>query len=135
MFRNAVQPRCTGRAGQLRGCAGRVGTPGAGDGRWSASVGQAAAKLPARRHATELLPCAAAGRGRPGQGARRRPTQAVDSGMKPNDFDVWMKGGLEAVEAALDRFVPSGAPAGLGEAMRYGVLDGGKRVRPLLVLA
>jgi hypothetical protein len=27
------------------------------------------------------------------------------------------------------------APAGLGEAMRYGVLDGGKRLRPLLVLA
>jgi farnesyl diphosphate synthase len=27
------------------------------------------------------------------------------------------------------------APAGLGEAMRYAVLDGGKRLRPLLVLA
>jgi farnesyl diphosphate synthase len=31
--------------------------------------------------------------------------------------------------------VPLDAPAGLGEAMRYGVLDGGKRLRPLLVLA
>ena len=31
--------------------------------------------------------------------------------------------------------MPADAPAGLGEAMRYGVLDGGKRVRPLLVLA
>jgi farnesyl diphosphate synthase len=31
--------------------------------------------------------------------------------------------------------VPADAPAGLGEAMRYGVLDGGKRLRPLLVLA
>ena len=31
--------------------------------------------------------------------------------------------------------VPSAAPAGLGQAMRYGVLDGGKRLRPLLVLA
>ena len=33
------------------------------------------------------------------------------------------------------RWVPADAPAGLGEAMRYGVLDGGKRLRPLLVLA
>jgi farnesyl diphosphate synthase len=55
--------------------------------------------------------------------------------MRPDDFDVWMKGELDLVEAALDRFVPGGAPAGLGEAMRYGVLDGGKRLRPLLVLA
>ena len=31
--------------------------------------------------------------------------------------------------------MPADAPAGLGEAMRYGVLDGGKRLRPLLVLA
>jgi farnesyl diphosphate synthase len=31
--------------------------------------------------------------------------------------------------------VPAESPAGLGEAMRYGVLDGGKRLRPLLVLA
>jgi len=31
--------------------------------------------------------------------------------------------------------VTADAPAGLGEAMRYAVLDGGKRLRPLLVLA
>jgi len=31
--------------------------------------------------------------------------------------------------------VVADAPAGLGEAMRYAVLDGGKRLRPLLVLA
>ncbi|MDP3311476.1 MAG: polyprenyl synthetase family protein [Polaromonas sp.] len=30
---------------------------------------------------------------------------------------------------------PGPAPAGLGDAMRYAVLDGGKRLRPLLVLA
>ena len=40
-----------------------------------------------------------------------------------------------AVESALEAWVPAEAPAGLGEAMRYGVLDGGKRLRPLLVLA
>ena len=39
------------------------------------------------------------------------------------------------MEAALESWVPADAPAGLGEAMRYGVLDGGKRLRPLLVLA
>jgi farnesyl diphosphate synthase len=42
---------------------------------------------------------------------------------------------LRRVEAALSTWVPADAPAGLGLAMRYGVLDGGKRLRPLLVLA
>ena len=42
---------------------------------------------------------------------------------------------LQVIEAALERWVPVDAPAGLGEAMRYAVLDGGKRLRPLLVLA
>jgi farnesyl diphosphate synthase len=55
--------------------------------------------------------------------------------MKLADFDVWARTELEAVEQALERWVPTDAPAGLGLAMRYGVLDGGKRVRPLLVLA
>ncbi|KQW35972.1 polyprenyl synthetase family protein [Rhizobacter sp. Root404] len=55
--------------------------------------------------------------------------------MKLSEFDIWMRREAEAVEAALDNWVPADAPAGLGMAMRYGVLDGGKRVRPLLVLA
>jgi farnesyl diphosphate synthase len=55
--------------------------------------------------------------------------------VKVADFDLWMREQLAAVEAALERWVPVAAPAGLGEAMRYGVLDGGKRLRPLLVLA
>jgi farnesyl diphosphate synthase len=55
--------------------------------------------------------------------------------MNLADFDAWARGELEAVERALERWVPADAPAGLGLAMRYGVLDGGKRVRPLLVLA
>jgi len=50
-------------------------------------------------------------------------------------FDAWMRAGQVRVEAALERWVPAEAPAGLGVAMRYGVLDGGKRLRPLLVLA
>ena len=55
--------------------------------------------------------------------------------MRAAEFDTWMRSGLDAVESALDRWVPANAPEGLGRAMRYGVLDGGKRVRPLLVLA
>ncbi|WP_332814593.1 polyprenyl synthetase family protein [Ramlibacter sp.] len=55
--------------------------------------------------------------------------------LAPFDFPAWSAGRLAQVEAALDRWVPSDAPAGLGEAMRYAVLDGGKRLRPLLVLA
>ncbi len=51
------------------------------------------------------------------------------------NFDHWARSELEAVEAALGAWVPGDAPAGLGQAMRYGVLDGGKRLRPLLVLA
>lgn len=55
--------------------------------------------------------------------------------MKRAEFDSWMRAEAEAVEAALQAWVPADAPAGLGLTMRYGVLDGGKRVRPLLVLA
>ena len=51
------------------------------------------------------------------------------------EYDTWASAELAAVEAALDACVPADAPAGLGQAMRYGVLDGGKRLRPLLVLA
>ena len=63
-------------------------------------------------------------------------------------LDTWMQQRLVAVEQALDRWVsncPDGvpptatsahaAPDELVEAMRYSVLDGGKRLRPLLVMA
>jgi farnesyl diphosphate synthase len=55
--------------------------------------------------------------------------------MEAKDFGRWVDSSLSGVEAALDSLVPAGAPAGLGEAMRYAVLGGGKRLRPLLVLA
>jgi farnesyl diphosphate synthase len=55
--------------------------------------------------------------------------------MKRAEFEVWVHQQTARVERALEAWVPVDAPAGLGEAMRYGVLDGGKRVRPLLVLA
>ena len=55
----------------------------------------------------------------------------------------WNAAHLASVEQALDRWVTAeapagvdhGAPAALVEAMRYAVLDGGKRLRPLLVMA
>ena len=50
-------------------------------------------------------------------------------------FRHWTAHCLAQVEAALSAWVPASAPTGLGEAMRYAVLDGGKRLRPLLTLA
>lgn len=55
--------------------------------------------------------------------------------VPPLDMAAWMQGHLLRVEAFLSDWVGQGAPAGLGQAMRYAVLDGGKRLRPLLVLA
>ena len=55
--------------------------------------------------------------------------------MKLAEYDSWARSEIDAVERALEAWVPADAPAGLGLAMRYGVLDGGKRLRPLLVLA
>lgn len=50
------------------------------------------------------------------------------------DLKGWSAERLDRVEQALSAWVPLQAPAGIGEAMRYAVLDGGKRLRPLLVL-
>ena len=55
--------------------------------------------------------------------------------MSPESFKAWSVDVLARVESALSDWVPASAPAGLGEAMRYGVLDGGKRLRALLVAA
>ena len=59
------------------------------------------------------------------------------------DLDGWSRERLDQVERALEAWITAdapqgvdhGAPAALVEAMRYAVLDGGKRLRPLLVLA
>ena len=55
------------------------------------------------------------------------------------DLAAWSAGQLADIEKALSLWVacPGDAPAlaGLGQAMRYAVLDGGKRLRPLLVVA
>jgi len=52
-------------------------------------------------------------------------------------FEDWVKTVQSCLEQVLMRFLPeaSHTPARLHAAMRYAVLDGGKRVRPLLVFA
>lgn len=65
--------------------------------------------------------------------------------MTPDAMDLngWMVAQLDRVECALNHWVSVDAsadlehhaPADLMAAMRYAVLDGGKRLRPLLVLA
>jgi farnesyl diphosphate synthase len=52
-------------------------------------------------------------------------------------FAAWMGGVQARMEAVLARLLPAAhvVPARLHEAMRYATLEGGKRVRPLLVFA
>jgi farnesyl diphosphate synthase len=70
----------------------------------------------------------------------------LESRVKPTPYfslDAWSQPQLQALEGALSAWVTAntvpalgwGAPAGLVDAMRYAVLDGGKRLRPLLALA
>ena len=83
------------------------------------------------RAARSLPPAPSRGRG----GAARGPAAF--------DLTQWIALRLARVEAALEQWVSAevpagldhGAPAALLQAMRYAVLDGGKRLRPLLVLA
>ena len=55
------------------------------------------------------------------------------------DYLNWSTSQRQLIEKALSLWVAcpttSPAPAGLGDAMRYAVLDGGKRLRPLLAIA
>lgn len=57
--------------------------------------------------------------------------------MSKPDFKNWARSIQERVETTLGEVLPKAdhLPARLHEAMRYAVLDGGKRLRPLLVLA
>jgi farnesyl diphosphate synthase len=64
------------------------------------------------------------------------------NGVTPFDLKAWTQWQAAGVEQALSEWVagPVHAPvpaglAGLNQAMRYAVLDGGKRLRPLLALA
>jgi farnesyl diphosphate synthase len=61
------------------------------------------------------------------------PTSAMS--VRSFDLEFWSQTRLDQVEQALSHWINPQAPAALGEAMRYAVLDGGKRLRPLLALA
>lgn len=52
-------------------------------------------------------------------------------------LDSYLKERLQIVETALDRFLPQAKtlPASLHDSMRYSVFAGGKRIRPILMIA
>ncbi len=58
-----------------------------------------------------------------------------EAGVQSLDMADWASSQQERVEQALLCWVPERTPADLGEPMRYAVTGGGKRLRPLLVLA
>ena len=57
--------------------------------------------------------------------------------MPTNSLSELMPVWLERIESVLDHWLPSATrhPHKLHEAMRYSALDGGKRIRPLLIYA
>jgi len=61
----------------------------------------------------------------------------MTTATKTTDFQSWSHGHLLRVEETLQRMLPAAeiAPQRLHQAMRYAVLGGGKRVRPLLAVA
>src|SRR5262245_37562609 len=62
------------------------------------------------------------------------PTLADQSA--PSDaFTAWMSRMRAGIDAALAHAIPASTPAVLDTALRYALLAGGKRVRPLLALA
>ena len=88
---------------------------------------------------THASPCA----GAPASTAITAALTADITAQPGFDLAVWSRDQLARVEQALNTWVTAdaphgldhGAPAALVDAMRYAVLDGGKRLRPLLVLA
>lgn len=64
-------------------------------------------------------------------------TNDTDSVRKQSEFDLstYLGERQALVEAALDQSLPIKAPSTIYEAMRYSLLAGGKRLRPILCLA
>src|SRR5262245_33262443 len=71
-----------------------------------------------------------------------QPTQATQLAQTTTPLAAWLDARRAEVEAALGRVLaqhagtgPSPWPAVVHEAMRYSLLAGGKRLRPMLTLA
>lgn len=60
---------------------------------------------------------------------------AQDGAPSSFDFAAYLEGARSRVEGALDRSLGPERPESLREAMRYSLLAGGKRLRPILCLA
>jgi geranylgeranyl diphosphate synthase, type II len=60
-----------------------------------------------------------------------------DALRRPGDLRAWLDARRNDVDAALERYLPSApaCPPRVGEAMRYSLFAGGKRLRPILALA
>ncbi|CAH8357950.1 unnamed protein product [Eruca vesicaria subsp. sativa] len=70
------------------------------------------------------------------QGGDMIPPEGKGNDRNPNfDFKSYMISKAESVNAALDVSVPLFKPLTIEEAVRYSLLAGGKRVRPLLCIA
>jgi len=65
-------------------------------------------------------------------GVMRQDTEDMEALL---DIDAWISTQSERVESALAEVIQDNVSLELAGAMRYAVLDGGKRLRPLLVLA
>ena len=61
--------------------------------------------------------------------------QSVSAQLKDFDLKNYLITKKQIVEDALDKSLPIGKPAKIYEAMRYSLLAGGKRLRPILCLA
>jgi geranylgeranyl diphosphate synthase type II len=59
----------------------------------------------------------------------------MPQGQAPFDLSAYLQERQSLVEAALDSAIPVIYPEKIYEAMRYSLLAGGKRLRPILCLA
>lgn len=59
----------------------------------------------------------------------------MNSGQAPFNLSAYLQEQQRIVEAALDRAIPVVYPEKIYEAMRYSLLAGGKRLRPILCIA
>src|SRR4029453_19219302 len=116
------RPRPRALAGALRArCAAVALLPR------EARVGRAPHRNPQRARRSETGACIS----RPGS---RRHGLAVSTSTET--LESWLKSRREDVERALDRYssAGSGVPPSLTAAMRYSLLAGGKRLRPMLAI-